>query len=164
MSHWWTPACQQSLVSSGFADSSCTLLPAAQHRNPFPAWWWCSCLQCSCCLPVPWVAALSSITVETTVTNPPDPSKNELQHTAGYAGVEQYYPSLHWAVTHWLLQHCLYYKLEQQRDNCCHGNLTWWPFLVGLLLLEYRQSWGSTTRGWSTICIELPHKSADCQC
>lgn len=57
MSQWWAPACQQYLVSSGFEDSSHTLLPAAQPRSL----WCCSCPQCSCCLPVPGVATLSEL-------------------------------------------------------------------------------------------------------
>lgn len=61
MSHCWAPECQQSLVSSVFADSSCTLLPAAQHRSPLPAWWCCLWPQCSCCLPVPGVVTLSEL-------------------------------------------------------------------------------------------------------
>lgn len=53
MSHWLAPACQQSLVSSGFVESSRTLLPAAQHRSPLPEWCCCLCLQCSCRLEWP---------------------------------------------------------------------------------------------------------------
>lgn len=68
---WWVQSLWAQLMHS-----------AAQHRSPFVAWRYCSCVQRSCCRPVPsaatprepmlWAQEVLSTTRETTVTNPCD--------------------------------------------------------------------------------------------